>query len=239
MLWIAHKCNKLHILSMWMDLQRAGLNTFTGRSWPAGRTLPITGYDQRFLSMRHGLNSVALWRQIQSGKPAVTGVSELWKCPRVENDSGDFRVKAPTERFCNLANAMLSGSNVCVYRRYLRRISCNNKPSNFSSLLSTLTAMTYSLHLGVCKVWLRHFRKSSSRQTSTTNNQFLNHFVISTLFYPRRGRRRCNPRNASKTPYILPKYLSYEEFYKSVYSVEYIHKIKPVHPWKVHSEYKQ
>jgi hypothetical protein len=28
---------------MWMDLRRAGLNTFAGRSWPAGRTLPITG----------------------------------------------------------------------------------------------------------------------------------------------------------------------------------------------------
>jgi hypothetical protein len=26
-----------------MDLRRAGLNTFAGRSWPAGRTLPITG----------------------------------------------------------------------------------------------------------------------------------------------------------------------------------------------------
>ena len=34
-----------HILSMSMDPRRAGLNTFAGRSWPAGRTLPITGVD--------------------------------------------------------------------------------------------------------------------------------------------------------------------------------------------------
>jgi hypothetical protein len=31
---------------MSVDPRRAGLNTFAGWSWPAGRTLPITGIDQ-------------------------------------------------------------------------------------------------------------------------------------------------------------------------------------------------
>ena len=35
-----------HVLSMSIKPRRAGLNSFAGRIWPAGRTLPITGLDE-------------------------------------------------------------------------------------------------------------------------------------------------------------------------------------------------
>jgi hypothetical protein len=42
---------------MWMALRRAGLNTFADRSWPAGRTLPITALDYPH-RLRSGANDI-------------------------------------------------------------------------------------------------------------------------------------------------------------------------------------